>query len=256
MNRTLPSNLCFGEAGIILVCVRAGIYPSNILEIVLIACYHILLRYSRMRAAAILLSCVGFGLLATLPSAAEVSEIGKVTRLIPRADLTRSAKTQRLQPNDPVVENDRVRTSSGGRARLALDGGSIVNVGSASELVVHLPAGSTQVSTLELRYGQIRAWVVEQTGAEVFQIRTNTAVLGVLGTTLFVDASRDLTRVANLSTEPASQVRVRSTDPTVTDEVILLPGEGTSVPTNRPPQPPRRWTQEEMQAGYEETDIP
>ena len=38
--------------------------------------------------------------------------------------------------------------------------------------------------------------------------------------------------------------------------VAALIHEGTAVPASRPPQPPRRWTQEEMQAGYEDTDIP
>lgn len=208
-----------------------------------------------MRTLFPVLSCATLLLLTALAYSAEVSAVGKVTRLIPRADLTRERKTLRLHPADPVAENDRVRTSAGGRTRLELDGGSIINVGSASELVVRSPSGATQTSGLELRYGSVRAWVAQRRGAGLFEVRTNTAVAGVLGTTLFVEASRDLTRVANLSTDPAAQVRVGSTDPSVTEEVILLPGEGTAVPASRPPQPPRRWTQEEMQAGYEDTDI-
>lgn len=209
-----------------------------------------------MRTTIFIRCCLLVGLPAALAGAPQATFVGKATRLIPRANLTRAERTQQLRQNDAVAENDRVRTAAGGRARLELSDGSLINVGSASELVVRAPTGAATATTLELRYGRVRAWVAPRTGAGGLEVRTSTAVAGVLGTTLFVDASRDLTRIANLSTEPNAQVRVTSTDPAVTEEVILLPGEGTAVPTNRPPQPPRRWTQEEMQAGYEDTIIP
>jgi len=173
-----------------------------------------------MHARIFIRCCLLVGLPAVLAGAPQVTFVGKATRLIPRANLTRAERTQQLQQNDGVAENDRVRTAAGGRARLELADGSLINVGSASELVVHAPTGATTATTLELHYGRVRAWVAPRTGA------------GRL------------------------EVRVTSTDPAVTEEVILLPGEGTAVPTNRPPQPPRRWTQEEMQAGYEDTIIP
>ena len=87
-------------------------------------------------------------------------------------------------------------------------------------------------------------------------MRTKTAVCGVLGTTLFVDSSLGLTRVANLSDEPGARVRVTSANPVVRSEVVLLPGQGTSVPAQGPPQPPRRWTVEEVQAANQDTQIP
>lgn len=90
--------------------------------------------------------CLLFVLLSALVGVAQINVVGKTTRLIPRADLTRAAKTLRPQQNDPVAENDRVRTAAGGRARLELGDGSLVNVGSASELVVHAPAGATQAT--------------------------------------------------------------------------------------------------------------
>ncbi len=208
-----------------------------------------------MRTISLTLCCLTLGLFVVLASAADVAGVGKVTRLIPRADVTRAAKTLRLQQNDHVAENDRVRTASGGRTRLELDDGSLISLGSASELVVHRSTGATRDSALDLRYGRVRAWVASRSGADLFQIRTATAVAGVLGTTLFVEASRDLTRIGNLSTEPGARVRVTSANPAVTEEVVLLPGEGTSVSANRAPQPPRRWTQEEMQGSYDDTDI-
>lgn len=198
---------------------------------------------------------LGILLLSSTWQVAGVPTVGKVARLIPRADLTRAARTMRLNENDAVAENDRIRTAAGGRTRITLNDGSILNVGSASELVVKVTQGAGQASNLELRYGRVRAWVAARAGASPFQVRTQTAVCGVLGTTIFVDASRDLTRVANLSAEATARVRVISTNSAMAQEVILLPGEGTAVPSNRPPQPPRRWTREEMQSAYEDTDI-
>ncbi len=194
--------------------------------------------------------------LALLPLPAQTSPVGKVERLIPRADLTRAAKTTRLSQNDPVAENDRIRTAAGGRTRITLNDGSILNVGSASQLVVRTNPGATrQASTVELRYGRVRAWVAGQTGGSAFQVRTGSAVCGVIGTIIFVETSHDLTRVANISTEVTARVRVTSANSGVTQEVTLLPGEGTAVPANRAPQPARRWTREEMQSAYEDTDI-
>lgn len=203
-----------------------------------------------MLAWAMLLAC----LLAMAPPA-ETPAVGKVARLIPRVDLTHGAKTAGLNENDPVADNDRIRSAAGGRARITLDDGSILNVGSSSELVVRAAQSATQLSALELRYGRIRAFVAARTASSRFEIRSRTAVCGVLGTILFVDATRDVTRVANLSDEATALVRVTSTNPAVRQEVILRPGEGTAVPANRPPQPPRRWTRQEMQAAYDDTNF-
>jgi len=181
--------------------------------------------------------------------------VGRAVRVIPRADVTRAARTLRLNENDPLAEQDRVRTGAGGRARLSLVDGSIINVGQSSEFIVRAAQEASRASALELRYGRLRAWVAGRTGGGSFQIRTNTAVCGVLGTTIFVEATRDLTRVANVSEEETALVRVTSTDARVTHEVLLRPGEGTAVPSRRPPQPPRRWTREEMQAAYDDTDV-
>jgi hypothetical protein len=194
-------------------------------------------------------------LVALAAVAADVTVVGRASRVIPKANLKRAAKTMRLQQNDAVAENDRVSTAAGGRTRLVLSDGSLINVGSSSELVVHSPSGSSTATSIDLHYGRLRAWVATRTNGVAFEIRANTAVAGVLGTTLFIEATRDITRVANLSTEPNSRVRVTSANPAITGEVVLAPGEGTVVTANRLPSPPRRWTQEEMQTTFDDTDI-
>jgi ferric-dicitrate binding protein FerR (iron transport regulator) len=111
-----------------------------------------------------------------------------------------------------------------------------------------------------LAYGRLRAIVNSASKSTPppppFEVRTATAVCGVLGTTLFVDASRDLTRIANLSDDANSRVRVVSTNPQSPGEVILMPGQGTSVPASGTPLPPRRWSPEEVRAANADTQIP
>ena len=155
-----------------------------------------------------------------------------------------------------MLFRSRIRTQSSGRARVVLNDGSILNIGSSSLLTVRGAEEATRAGSLELSYGLVRAVVTASVEQRSFQVRTSTAVCGVLGTTLFIDSSRDLTRVANLSEEPDARVRVVSTNPAVRGEVVLLPGQGTSVPAQGPPQPPRRWTVEEVQAANQDTQIP
>ena len=196
-------------------------------------------------------------LLLAFLAAPPAAGVGRATRVIPRADLLRGKSTLPLKEQDGVAENDRIRTQASGRARVVLNDGSILTIGASSLLAVRSAAEGTRAGSLELRYGRVRAFVTARTASQgAFEVRTSTAVLGVLGTTLFVDAAQDLTRVANLSDEPDARVRVTSTDPRAPGEVILLPGQGTSVPVRRPPEPPRKWTLEEVQAAKSDTDIP
>ena len=207
-------------------------------------------RAKRSRLAGCFFICV-----AALLPAAPAADIGHTTRVIRRADVLRGKSTTALKEQEGVAENDRIRTQSSGRVRVVLNDGSILNIGSSSLLIVRGAAETTSAGVLELSYGRLRAVVAAQVGKN-FEVRTRTAVCGVLGTTLFIDSSQDLTRVANLSEEPSARVRVTSTNPAARGEVVLLPGQGTSVPAQGPPQPPRRWTLEEVQAANQDTQIP
>ena len=126
--------------------------------------------------------------------------IGRATKVIRSADLLRGSATTKLKESDAVEENDRIRTQSSGRVRVVLNDGSILNVGQSSLLTVRATTATSRVGSLELAYGRVRAIVSPaKSAASPFEIRTATALCGVLGTTLFVDSSRDLTRIANLS---------------------------------------------------------
>lgn len=202
-----------------------------------------------MRRGSILLVAVAIACAAT-------TDIGNVTRVVRTADLLRGKSTTPIKEHDAVAENDRVRTQASGRARIVLRDGSIINIGSSTLFTVKGANEGSRAGSLEIAYGRIRADVVASAGGGRYQIRTSTAVCGVLGTTVFVDASRDLTRVANLSDDPKSLVRVVSADAKTPGEVVLKPGEGTSVPVKGAPQPPRHWSPEEVLAAQQDTQIP
>jgi ferric-dicitrate binding protein FerR (iron transport regulator) len=197
---------------------------------------------------------------AVLPAAAapdSAPTIGHSTKVIPSANLLRGKSKLALHENDGVAENDQVRTQSSGRVRLVLNDGSILNVGSSSLLTVRPGSDTSRQGSLELAYGRVRAVVSASANTgKRFEIRTSTAVCGVLGTTLFVDSSRNVTDVANLSDDPNSLVQVTSRNPRFPGAVTLRPGEGTHVRGSGAPEPPHAWAQNLVRNSLADTDVP
>jgi len=113
---------------------------------------------------------------------AEHPPAGQVTALIPAAQ--RNNKTLKLK--EEVDWNDLLRTDRAGRARLSLRDGSILSLGSYSELKVveHDPAG--QQTLVQLNFGKVRSRVVSiNQPSGRFEVRTPLAVINVLGTDFF-----------------------------------------------------------------------
>ena len=91
--------------------------------------------------------------------------------------------------NTPIKWHDILRTGEGGRMRAQLTDGSILSIGSKSQLVVNKHDEKTQQTDLDLTYGKIRSQVVHLARPDSnFDVRTATAVCGVLGTDDIVDA--------------------------------------------------------------------
>jgi hypothetical protein len=126
-------------------------------------------------------------LLSPLPSLSQGTSssqpAGQITALVPQA--TRNGAVAKAK--EEVMWNDVLRTEGGGRARVQLRDGSILSLGSNSELKVTQHDPATQQTELELNYGRVRSRVVQLTkpGAK-FQVKTPTAVAGVVGTDYIV----------------------------------------------------------------------
>lgn len=200
---------------------------------------------------------VVLGLATAVGAGNRYAEIGKVTRVVPRTDVTRGGFSGVLQENATVAENDKIQTQDGGRARVVLTDGSILSIGSSSSLVIKPSTGVTRAGSLEIAYGMVRAQVSSQVGKPNFQLRTSTAVCGVLGTEVFVDVTPTSSHVINLSDpKSGSKVRVASSDSRITGEVILEPGQGTIVEKGKPPIPPHEMGRAMTDPLVSQTDVP
>jgi hypothetical protein len=182
------------------------------------------------------------------------SRAGEIRALVPTGHIVRvGAPEEMAQRNSPIYWQDLLRTERGGRVRVGLLDGSILNVGSESSLrvVQHDPAA--QETQLELVYGRVRATAVRvaRPGGK-FEVRTPVGVAGVVGTGFSVLAAADFTMVLCF----LDLVRVRNADAGVPGEVILHAGEFTRVVKGQPPTPAAAASPDQLREEEEETSIP
>jgi hypothetical protein len=112
---------------------------------------------------------------------------GEISRAIPEVDIARGAQNLPAPVKALVDWGDVVKTGDGGRARVALDDGSVLNVGSSSQLLVTQHNAAAQQTQIELSYGRVRSQVVKQSKPNAkFEIHTAVGVAGVVGTDFFL----------------------------------------------------------------------
>lgn len=180
------------------------------------------------RFASLLLTLVAFA----LPLAAQAPQsVGKVDRMIPAGFIARGTATNEAKPADPVVWNDILRTNDQGRMRIAMEDGSQLSIGAHSELRVVKHDTQSSQTVVEMLYGKTRATVVpvKKSGGS-FQIRTPTAVIGVLGTTVEVETAQ----VTGTVTEKDIQ-ELPASRRNVSDLAQLVPG---TLPDKKDPEKP------------------
>src|SRR3984957_4964401 len=120
-------------------------------------------------------------------SAQVAQRAGQISRAIPDVGIARGAQQMPAPVKALVDWGDVVRTGDGGRARVALDDGSVLNVGSSSTLTVTQHNAAAQQTQIELTYGRVRSQVIKQTKPNSkFEIHTAVGVAGVGGTDFFL----------------------------------------------------------------------
>ncbi len=134
---------------------------------------------------------------------------GEISRLIPAAQIARGTKTITASPKSVVDWQDLVNTQVNGRARVALDDGSVLNVGSESSMKVEKHDAGAQQTQLELTYGKLRSQAQKIARPDgKFEVRTPAGVAGVVGTDFYVGfdngtmnviAFEGIVRVCNLA---------------------------------------------------------
>ncbi len=158
---------------------------------------------------------------------------GQITALIPTA--TRNSAPAKVK--DDVHWNDLIKTERSGRARIGLSDGSILSVGSNSELKIVQHDPNSQQTQLELNYGKLRSRVVAITkpGGK-FEVKTPNAVAGVVGTdfTIEYDPSTGVTNVIVYS----GTVIVTGFGQSVTvqaGQMVQITKNGIGTPQSTPP---------------------
>ena len=157
-----------------------------------------------------------------------------------------------LQLSDAINEKDVVRTLVTGRVRIELLDGSFLNVGAGSvmRIINHDPlAQQTQV---ELTQGLMRAEVAKgtQPGGS-FQVQTQTAIIGGVGSVLLVHAFPNVTEVYCVE----GLCSVQNINPAIAGQVTLHAGESTTVPRGLPPTAPVQPSDAQLQSQVELTNV-
>src|SRR6202521_4970474 len=112
---------------------------------------------------------------------------GEVSRVIPAVNIARSGKTITASAKTTVDWQDLVNTQMNGRARIALDDGSVLNVGSNSSMHVVKHDAGAQQTELELTYGKLRSQAQKIAKPDgKFEVHTPAGVAGVVGTDFYV----------------------------------------------------------------------
>jgi len=168
---------------------------------------------------------------------ASAGQVGTVRSAFPEEVIQREGQGAEipLKVKDAVYREDVIRALKFGQVRIVLLDGSFLNVCADSVMRVTKHDPQKQQTQVELRQGLMRAEVVKLTklGAS-FQVQTQTAIIGVVGSVLFVHASSDHTQVCSI--EGVSWVH--NINPAIVGQVTLQPGQCTTVPPGLPPTPP------------------
>jgi hypothetical protein len=197
--------------------------------------------------------------------AADVQHAGQINALIPAA--TRNDKTTKVK--DDLDWNDLLKTQQNGRVRAGLNDGSILSVGSNSELRVVQHDAASQQTSLEMSAGRLRSRVVKITQPNgKFEVRTPNAVIGVIGTDFYVKYANGKTTVVCYSGQVsvtalggAQALQKDSSSGSGSNSVLVAAGQMVEITSEVPPggfasHPTPLEEQQESIASTEVPDMP
>jgi ferric-dicitrate binding protein FerR (iron transport regulator) len=149
-----------------------------------------------MALACVLASSIAipFDLPAQSPPAPQ--RAGEVSRVIPAVNIARGAKSIVASARTIIDWLDVVNTQPSARARVALDDGSVLNIGSDSSVHIIKHDAGAQQTDLELSLGKVRsqAQKISRPGGR-FEVHTPAGVAGVVGTDFYTSYENNLMTV-------------------------------------------------------------
>lgn len=185
------------------------------------------------------------------PVAAQAPQAGQVTARIPQAEIARPGQVVVANTGIPVLWDDLVETKPGGRVRITLQDGGILNVGSESSLRVVKHDATAGETSLVLTYGRMRVRTQKVGAGQHFEIRTNTAVLGVIGCDVYVFSGPNQTIVIVYE----GIVMVTNINAAILGSQQLFAGQQGVVNAGQPPSPPSNYTGPQMEESVKETEV-
>jgi hypothetical protein len=144
------------------------------------------------RSVAMVLCSLMTGLPAMAQPGGSNEVAGQINALIPAA--TRNSQTAKVK--EELNWNDLLKTEKTGRVRAGLKDGSILSVGSESELRIVQHDTVSQQTELEMDFGKVRSQVTKVTkSGGKFEMKTPNAVIGVIGTDFYTSFEGNKTTV-------------------------------------------------------------
>ena len=162
---------------------------------------------------------------------------GQISALIPSA----SRNSMPAKVKDDLVWNDLLKTEQKGRVRASLADGSILSLGSNSELRVVQHDAASQQTSLEMDFGKVRSKVVKITQPNgKFEMKTANAVIGVIGTDFFVSYEPDKTTVicytGKVWVQPIGNAKVvKNSGQTTQNQIEVAAGQMVVISSVIPP---------------------
>ena len=185
---------------------------------------------------------------------------GQISALIPSA--TRNAAPAKVK--DDLMWNDLLKTEQKGRLRAGLTDGSILSLGSNSELRVVQHDAASQQTSLEMDFGKVRSKVVKVTQPNgKFEVKTANAVIGVIGTDFYVSYEANKTTVicytGKVWVSPIGNAKVvKNSGQAVQDQIVVAAGQMVVISSEIPPAgfEPQSTPPSVMRASAEDTSVP
>jgi len=150
------------------------------------------------------------------------SSVGHVSYLNGEVQVLRGDKPLPLQLNDLVYPTDVVVTEASGRAKIDLNEGSVIFVGSKSRISIDeyvIDKGKLTTGSFNMLWGKVRFAVSKlKAKGSSFSVKTATATIGVRGTVFTVSVPEPTTGI------PAIKLPENYTPPKLGTKVLLLEG--------------------------------
>jgi hypothetical protein len=111
---------------------------------------------------------------------------GEISRIIPAVNIARGTKSISASAKTVIDWQDVVNTQPNARARVSLDDGSVLNIGSDSSMHILKHDAGAQQTDLELSLGKVRSQAQKITQPNgKFEVHTPAGVAGVVGTDFY-----------------------------------------------------------------------